>query len=284
MQRPSNERVRSIGSAAAWVFAPLLATLVAVTAVPAMFHAQLPDAPPLHQRWMATRTTVERLRAIDPAIAALYFDRRGSYVLGGGLDAATATDVWASERQFQHDLAAGAIDPSVRYVMYDPEWWTATPLEEQRHPVAAMQAFADAARSAGYGVIITPHPSLVEVSAADCMRGVTETMEAAFLRCGIEAAAARLSDVVEIQGQLLEADPAIYRSFVESETAQARLANPDVVVLAGLSTRFATGPDTLLNAWDSVTDIVDGHYMAVPEGIRPDIAVAFLQMLAQQRG
>jgi hypothetical protein len=24
--------------------------------------------------------------------------------------------------------------------------------------------------------------------------------------------------------------------------------------------------------------------MAVPEGIRPDIAVAFLQMLAQQRG
>ena len=273
MQRPSNERVRSIGSAAAWVFAPLLATLVAVTAVPAMFHARLPDAPPLHQRWMATPTTVERLRAIDPAIAVLYFDRRGSYVLGGGLDAATATDVWASERQFEHDLGEGAIDPSVRYVMYDPEWWTATPPAEQRHPVTAMQAFADAARSAGYGVIITPHPSLVEVPGADCTRGATETMEAAYLRCGIE-----------IQGQLLEADPAIYRSFVESETAQARRANPDVVVLAGLSTRFATGPDTLLNAWDSVTDIVDGHYMAVPEGIRPDIAVAFLQMLAQQRG
>jgi hypothetical protein len=116
------------------------------------------------------------------------------------------------------------------------------------------------------------------------MRGVTETMQAAFLRCGIEAAAARLSDVVEIQGQLLEADPATYRSFVESETAQARLANPDVVVLAGLSTRFASGPETLLNAWDSVTDIVDGHYMAVPEGIRPDIAVGFLRMLAEQRG
>ena len=75
-----------------------------------------------------------------------------------------------------------------------------------------------------------------------------------------------------------------FRSFVEAEAAQARLANPNVVVLAGLSTRFASGPETLLNAWDSVTDIVDGHYMAVPEGIRPDIATAFLRMLAQQRG
>jgi hypothetical protein len=284
MQRPSSERARSIGSAAAWVFAPLLATLAVVALIPAAFHARLPDVPPLRQRWMATPTTVERLRAIDAPIAALYFDRRGSYVLGGGLDAATATDVWASEQQFERDLAAGAIDPSVRFVMYDPEWWAATPLDEQRHPVAAMEAFAAAARSAGYGVIITPHPSLIEVPKADCTRSATETMEAAFLRCGIEAAAARLSDVVEVQGQLLEADPATYRSFVEAETAQARLANPNVVVLAGLSTRFASGPETLLNAWDSVTDIVDGHYMAVPEGIRPDIAVAFLRMLAEQRG
>src|SRR6476659_11215863 len=179
MQRPSNERVRSIGSAAAWVFAPLLATLVAAALVPAMFHTRLPGAPPLRQRWMATPTTVERLRAIDPAIAALYFDRRGSYVLGGGLDEATATDVWASERQFELDLAAGAIEPSVRCVMYDPEWWTATPLAEPRHPVTAMQAFADAPRSAGYGVIITPHPSLVEVPGADCARAATETMQAA---------------------------------------------------------------------------------------------------------
>src|SRR6478672_2009390 len=152
MQRPSNERVRSIGSAAAWVFAPLLATLVAVTAVPAMFHAQLPDAPPLHQRWMATPTTVERLRAIDPAIAALYFDRRGSYVLGGGLDEATVAAGWADESQFERDLAAGAIRPDVRFVMYDPEGWPSTPLKEQRDPVAAMRAFAVAARSAGYGV------------------------------------------------------------------------------------------------------------------------------------
>src|SRR5947208_1377856 len=114
MQRPSSERARSIGSAAAWVFAPLLAALAGVAVVPAAFHARLPVAPPLHQRWMATPTTVQRLRTIDPAVAALYFDRRGSYVLGGGLEAATAAASWADERQFEKDLAAGMIPPDVR--------------------------------------------------------------------------------------------------------------------------------------------------------------------------
>ena len=284
MQRPSRERARSIGSVAAWVFAPLLATLAAVAVAPAAFHTRLPDVPPLRQRWMATPTTVERLRAIDPAIAALYFDRPGSYVLGGGLQAATAAASWADERRFEQDLAAGAIRPDVRFVMYDPEGWPSTPVAEQRHPVAAMRAFADAARAAGYGVVITPHPSLVEVPHGDCVRAGTETEQEAFLRCRIEAAAAKLSDVVEVQAQSLEADPVLYRSFVEEAAAQASVANPNVVVLAGLSTRFVTDPNTLLSAWDSVTDIVDGHYLAVPEGIRPDVAVAFLRMLAEQRG
>src|SRR2546430_17020219 len=116
MQRPSSERARSIGSAAAWVFAPLLAALVGVAIVPEAFHARLPDAPPLHQRWMATPTTVERLRAIDPAIAALYFDRRGSYVLGGGLGAAPAAAGWAGGPQFERAPPAGA-DPPRRPVV-----------------------------------------------------------------------------------------------------------------------------------------------------------------------
>src|SRR5439155_8971773 len=150
MQRPSSGRARSIGSAAAWVFAPLLAALVGVAVVPEAFHARLPDAPPLHQRWMATPTTVERLREIDPAIAALYFDRRGSYVLGGGLEAATAALSWADEARFERDLAAGAIRLDVRFVVYDPEGCASTPLAQQRHPAAAMRGFAAAARSAGY--------------------------------------------------------------------------------------------------------------------------------------
>jgi hypothetical protein len=71
--------------------------------------------------------------------------------------------------------------------------------------------------------------------------------------------------------------------LVEAAAAQAREANPDVVVLAGLSTAFAPTPGTLLAAWDAVSDIVDGHYMAVPGGIRPEVAASFLRALAEQR-
>ena len=51
-------------------------------------------------------------------------------------------------------------------------------------------------------------------------------------------------------------------------------------VIAGLSTRFATDPRVLVEAWMAVRDIVDGHYMAVPEGIRPEVAAAFLAQIA----
>jgi hypothetical protein len=283
MRGRTDDRDRPHGLIAVWVLPPLLTVAVAVAAVPAVLRHPLPAAPPLKQRWMATRPTVNSLGSIDPDVAALFFDRQGSYVLGGAGDGTPAV-AWSDERKFERDLRDGAIPPNVKDVMYDPEGWPATPRGERRHPIAAMRAFATAARAAGYRVIITPHPNLVDVSGASCARSGTETTSAAFLRCGIEGAAARLADVVEVQGQWLEGDPTAYRSFVEGAADQARRAHPGVVVLAGLSTRFATDPGTLLTAWDAVSDLVDGHYLAVPEGIRPEVAAGFLRMLAEQRG
>jgi hypothetical protein len=258
---------------------------LSVAAIPRAFHHRLPDAPPLEQRWIATATTLARLRALDPAATALYFDRSGSFVLGGEPEGSgVAARAWSDEAEFEQDLASGAIQPWVRAVMYDPEMWPATPDRERHDPIAAMRAFSRAARAAGYEVILTPHPNLVDVPGAVCERSGTETASAAYIRCGIGTEAARLSDVVEIQAQWLEWDPATYRAFVEATAAQARRANPDVVVLAGLSTRFAPNPQTLLSAWDAVSDIVDGHYMAVPEGINPDVAASFLDELARERG
>jgi hypothetical protein len=284
MRRPNDDRKGPRGAVAAWVLLPLVTVALSVAAIPRAFHDPLPDAPPLEQRWIATTPTLARLRAVDPAATALYFDRPGSFVLGGGAEGSVAARAWSDEAEFERDLASGAIAPWVQAVMYDPEGWPATPLGERRDPIAAMRAFSRAARAAGYEVIITPHPNLVDVPGAVCGRSGTEATSAAYVRCGIGAEAARLSDVVEIQAQWLEWDPATYRAFVEAAAAQARRANPDVVVLAGLSTRFAPEPQTLLSAWDAVSDIVDGHYLAVPEGIRPDVAASFLDELARERG
>jgi hypothetical protein len=284
MRRRNDDRHGPRGAAAAWVLLPLVAVTIAVAAIPRALRHPLPGAPPLGQRWIATTPTVARIRAIAPDAAALYFDRPASYVLGGGAGGSVPGLAWSDEAKFEQDLASGAIPTWVRAVMYDPEGWPSTPGPERRDPIEAMRAFSRAARAAGYQVILTPHPNLVDVAHATCGAADGETTTAAFLRCGIGAEAARLADVVEIQAQWLEWDPVTYRAFVEAAAAQVRAAHPGVVVLAGLSTRFATDPQTLISAWDSVSDIVDGQYLAVPEGIRPEVAASFLDELARERG
>src|SRR5262249_8039797 len=136
------------------------------------------------------------------------------------------------------------------------------------------------ARTHGYVVMITPHPSLVTVAGAACGAEPGEALDRAFVRCGIEADAGRYADVVEVQGQDLEADPDAYRGFGATCARQARAPNPGVLVLSGLSTNFASDPSTLYEAWRSVLGMVDGHYLNVPHGQRPDTALAFLRLVS----
>jgi hypothetical protein len=159
-------------------------------------------------------------------------------------------------------------------VLYDPEGWLATPPMERRSPILAMLAFGALARAKGYLPVITPHPSLMQVHGATCAEMAGETIEAAYLRCGIQAAAARAADIVEVQAQFLETDPDAYERFVSDAAAQARLANPGVQVISGISTSFTEDPQVLFTAWRSVRGVVDGHYLNVPNGLRPTVAIA----------
>jgi hypothetical protein len=282
MRRSFPIRDRSLRAAATFSVPLALVVVIAGLVLPDLTRHRLPRTAPLGQTWVATAKTVGSIAADDPTVARLFFGGPNSYVLTGGWAAARASMAWASERMFARDLAAGTIPPNVTVAMYDPEGWPQTPLEERQHPAAAMQAFAELARRAGYTVVITPYVSLVDVDGADCVRARGETLAQAFLRCGFLRRAAQLADVVEIQAQYLEAEPAECRLMVLRAAAQARAANPDVVVVAGLSTRYALDGQSLLDAWDAVSDIVDGHYMAVPDGFRPDIAASFLRALADR--
>ena len=262
--------------------AGLVAAAIALTA---LLTAAVPAASPApaHERqiWMATSTTVGRLAAFDQGIARTFFDEPTAFALGGW-GTSVPSMAWASEAAFARDLRAGVIPADVRAVMYDPEYWTATPLAEQRDPVGAMRRFAALAKAHGYLVILTPHPNLTAVPEGTCVHQPDETIQAAFLRCRLAAAAAGLADVVEIQGQFLEADPAAYRAFVSRAAVQARAVHHDVRVIAGLSTNFTADPGVLFDAWAAVRDVVDGQYLAVPEGIRPGVGVGFLRLVADQ--
>jgi hypothetical protein len=262
----------------------LLAALFVSVLLPTTLRARsIPGGPvPFAQVWMATPGTIKNIEGRNASLAARFFNAPTSFGLNGGWGGATPALSWASEADFARSLATGSIPSHVHTVMYDPEFWPATPLEEQQHPILAMHDFATAAHAAGYAVVITPHPSLAEVDGGPCGASEAESVEDAFLGCGLQGVAARFADVVEIQAQFLEWDPMRYRRVVETAAAQARAANPNVIVLAGLSTRFASDADVMYQAWDAVRDVVDGHYLAMPEGIRPEVATGFLTMVVER--
>jgi hypothetical protein len=175
--------------------------------------------------------------------------------------------------------ATGTIGADVRVAMYDPERWRHTPAEEQRDPIGAMSRFGELARGRGYVSMITPHPGLLSVQGSSLDRGPDETEEVAYERSGITEAAARAADIVETQAQGLQDRPDAYRALVSATAARARGANPSVLVLSGLSTSpgFPATPQMLLEAWSSVRDVADGHYISLAKGRYPEVMAVFLR-------
>jgi hypothetical protein len=252
--------------------------VVSVSAVRASGRPTFRDEPPFGELWIGTANTASVLGDVDPEMSRLFLGGRSSVLLGAETPTAMA---WASQAAFADDLEAGRIPSSVRVVLYDPEGWEATPPAERRDPATAMRAFGELARANGFLAIIAPHPGLVAVPRAACGILDGDSTEDAYLRCGIQADAARYADVVEVQAQYLETDPAAYRRFVAAAAEQARRANPSVQVLSGISTTFTADPRVLYAAWRSVLDVVDGHYLNGPDGFRPGVAVAFLRLVAE---
>jgi hypothetical protein len=219
---------------------------------------------------------------VDPDVARRVFGSGRGIALGGGSPSgwpgAITGRAWASLAGFERDVRAGALPSDLRVAMYDPERWKHTPVEEQRHPVPAIERFVARCRELGLVSMVTPYPRLVTVRGAAFRAREGESEEDAYVRSGIVRAAAT-AHVCETQAQRLQDDPDAYRAFVAATAEQARTANPDVVLLSGLSTSpgFAATPDMLFEAFESVRDLVDGHYVSLSKGRHPEVMTAFLR-------
>jgi hypothetical protein len=110
---------------------------------------------------------------------------------------------------------------------------------------------------------------------------VGEDRDAAYLRSGIMREAATSADICEIQAQRHQRTPGRYGELVGRATDQARAANPDAIVLSGLSTHpgYPATPEMLFEAWQAVADVVDGHYLSLARLRLPEVAAAFLRMV-----
>ena len=188
-------------------------------------------------------------------------------------------------------LGTNPLAPGVRGVMYDYEKWRFTPAEELENPAGYVKQAADLVHAQGLLFFTAPAVDLVTVLAPDSDR---KRQHETYLRLGLAADAARYADVIDIQAQRFERDTQLYAVFVREAAAQARGANPKVMVLAGVSTQPGgqqVTADDIVRAIGATRDVVDGYWFNIPEPseyspkiteFRPDIAVDVLRRLAEQ--
>jgi hypothetical protein len=191
--------------------------------------------------------------------------------------------------EIRNALETNALGPDVRGVMYDYEKWRFTPAEEQQNPGRYLKQAADLVHARGLLFFTAPAVDLVTVLAPD---GDRKHQDETYLRLGLAADAARYADVFDIQSQRFERDTELYAKFVRAAAAQARQANPKVMVLAGVSTQPSgqhVTADDILRSIEATRDVVDGYWFNIPgpsayspavTEFRPDIAVDVLRQLA----
>jgi hypothetical protein len=124
--------------------------------------------------------------------------------------------------------------PGVKFVADDLENIRAAPAPERRNPIRALKGFSRAAHSNGYRPILVPGRDLMRVPQAVCSQQPGGTISQAYLRCGVPAAAA-YAPIYVIQSSAVETNLSALRQLVRQGAAQARRANPNVIVLATLS-------------------------------------------------
>lgn len=187
-------------------------------------------------------------------------------------------------------LKVGTLAHDAEGIIYDNENWQFTPVEEQQNPASYEKLAADLVHTHGLLFLAAPGVDLVAGLAAENRM----TPYDAYLRLGIAADAARYADIVDIQAQGSECDTTLYANFVVQAAAQARQSNPNVLVLAGISTNPSgqqVTANNILRAIAATRDSVDGYWFNIPSpseycpncnDFRPDIAIEVLRRLAAQ--
>jgi hypothetical protein len=188
-----------------------------------------------------------------PLLAKHFFNTPRAYAMGNPARrqdqtpagyASTPSLIYQSYAAFAADVRRHRIDRSITTVVYDPERWALTPINEQRHPLRYVRMFARIGHAEGYLVMAAPGRDLMGTKGGACTQQEGQTYDEAYLACRIPAMSAKFTDGFEIQSQSNEFRPRRFAHLVRLAAAQARRANPSVVVLAGLSTAPPSGVAT----------------------------------------
>ena len=239
--------------------------------------------------WATDASSIQNMQAVDAQTTQLVLDQPGNYISGPALGwQATSVRAYASATAFMTDVTQGRIPVGTTTLLYDPEQWAATPLNEQQQPSVFMAQFAQQAKAQGYSSIITPALNLMNVAGAECAAQTGEAIEDAFIRCNIAGKAA-VGDVVDIQWQRLESDPTRYATYAATSAGQARAVHSQVIFLTQLTTRTFTTQATpttgclMFAAYSAARTSVQGFWLHVDAG-NGQIGVDFLKLVEGMTG
>lgn len=172
---------------------------------------------------------------------------------------------YTSYAQFSRDIANNAIDPTVHWVMYENEGWSATPADEQLQPLIYEQKFAQLAHANGFKVILAPAQDLVpgfnQIAFAD---GTTYAQ--AFVSY-FAPVTARYADIWLVQAQPYEATSFrftnSYFNLLQSAALAARSMNSHTLLFAGLSGADTTSTSNLYQDWVATRSLVAGYWLTL---------------------
>jgi hypothetical protein len=219
--------------------------------------------------WMMTASNIQSLSQTDSATAAHFFNTSTAYGAGASLVktpvqagyATTPVLSYTSYAQFSSDIASDAITYPYKWVMYDPEDWSQTPVNEQQDPVTYMKLFGQLAHAHGLKVIEAPAMDLCSVSGTAYPRLSGETCSQWYDRVNIAGAAATDGDIYVLQDESNTTNLSQYDSLYASSAPQAQAANSSVKVYSELSTANGTAAQ-MTAAAQSISP--NGFYVAAP--------------------
>ena len=194
--------------------------------------------------WIMTAGNVQRLSQTAPSTMSHFFNTSASYGVGASLVrtpvqagyATTPVLSYTSYSTFKSDIQSGAIGYPYKWVMYDPEKWSATPVGEQQNPVRYMTLFGQLAHAHRLKVIQAPALDLGSVTRSVLPRQRGETINQWYVRVNIAGAAAAAGDIYQLQDESNTTAGLQYARMFDTTQAQAQAANPKVLAFSEVST------------------------------------------------
>jgi hypothetical protein len=217
--------------------------------------------------WSMTAGNVQSMSAMDAGTTSYFFNTSTSYGSGASLVktpvqrryATTPVLSYTSYARFSSDIRSGAIRYRYKWVMYDPENWSATPVGERQNPVKYMTLFGQLAHAHGLKVIQAPSLDLATVTGSVLPRQPGESADQWFVRADIAGKAAAAGDIFQLQDESNITAGGQYAYMFNTTERQARAANSNVLVFSEVSTDDATAAQ-MAAAAKSITP--DGFYVA----------------------